>query len=117
MGFFYRYEDETTVCHFDIYYELVEYRTQHLRLHFFPIKSVTPKGVWIDDQGRKRFILVGARKRYACPTIVEALESFVARKKRQLGILQTQVNNVEFYLKLAEQEHERQESGMAQASG
>lgn len=43
----------------------------------------TPKGVWLDDWGNRRFVLRDARKRYACPTRQEALESFIARKRRQ----------------------------------
>lgn len=55
--------------------------------HEHPVISATPTGVWIDVLGRKRFVKLNARKRYACPTEAEALESFRARKRRQIRIL------------------------------
>lgn len=70
----------------------------------FAVVSTTPKGVWLDDFGRSRFVLQGARKRFACPTIPEAYESFRARKQAQLRILQRQIEDVERMLHLAEAE-------------
>ena len=66
------------------------------------VARVTPKGVWlkgIDD--RQRFVLAAARKRFACPTKEEALESFLARKKSQLRIYATKINNVNTAIALA----------------
>jgi hypothetical protein len=58
-----------------------------------PVISRTPKGVWLDYCG-KRFVLDSSRKRFACPTVEEAEESFIARKTRQLSILNKQAANV-----------------------
>ena len=69
-----------------------------IRLMEFKVVKTTPKGVWLsrksglDDftDSYKRFVRRDAVKRYACPTIQEAKESFIARKERQVGILSAQ---------------------------
>lgn len=74
----------------------------HLELHLreLPVIKTTPKGVWIELYGHsirydsKRFVLLNARKRYACPTKEAALESFIARKQRQERILKSQLDDV-----------------------
>lgn len=55
----------------------------------------TEQGVWLEtgETGRK-FVLRGARKRFACPTKEEAWESFRARKKKQLRLLMSQIAHV-----------------------
>lgn len=56
----------------------------------------TAKGAWIDlGFGDKRFVLLTARKRYACPTQAEALESFIHRKERQATIYQSRLDKAE----------------------
>jgi hypothetical protein len=66
----------------------------YLYAESIPVLRETKKGVWIgyDEEG-KRFVLNDARKRYACPTVEEALESLKARKHRQIRILQGQLEN------------------------
>ena len=71
-----------------------------LSKHEYPVVSVTPTGAWIDVFGRKRFVKLNARKRYACPTEVEALESFRARKRRQIRILKHNLAAAEAALRL-----------------
>lgn len=61
----------------------------------FRVLKTTPRGVWLDDFGRQRFVRQDARKRFACPTRGEALESFRARKKRQLSIMKARVALIE----------------------
>ena len=62
---------------------LVEVRLQR----FFVIRR-TPKGAWIRYYtGKQKFVLLTARKRFACQTIEEARVSFIARKKRQICLL------------------------------
>lgn len=53
----------------------------------FPVIKETPRGVWIGYGCRRRFVLHEARKRYAYPTVAEAWESLVARRKRESSIL------------------------------
>lgn len=71
----------------------------------FEVDRRTPKGVWISRgfMGR-RFVLKSARKRYACPTLAEALESFIARKRKQISIYSKRIANAELALMLAAQD-------------
>jgi hypothetical protein len=88
-GFLYRYQESRTG----------ETRL-HLYLYRFPIVKVTPCGVQISVWGSRRFVLASARKRYACPTEAEALESYRARKRRQIGILRHRLAEAEAALRL-----------------
>lgn len=71
----------------------------------YPVMKHTPKGVWLDIYDQKKFVLRDARKRYACPTMEEALESFVARKKRQIRILSTRLRHAEDAIMKAEYQY------------
>lgn len=73
-----------------------------LVLHEYLVVSRTRRGTWIDVWGRKKFLLDGARKRYACPTKEEALESYRARKKKQIAILERQLEKARAALLLNE---------------
>lgn len=68
----------------------------HIHCLSIPVLKETPKGVWIgyhwDD---RRFVLRDARKRYACPTKLEALESFRQRKRRQYEIYRARIKHIE----------------------
>lgn len=70
-----------------------------LQMWWYPVKRRTPKGAWISD----RFIRLTAFKRYACNTETEAIESFIARKKRQIKILTAQLKNAEQDLALTKE--------------
>lgn len=80
------------------------YSTRELSLREFLVVRETPRGAWIEGPFglTRRFVRLNARKRYACPTVEEARESFMARKKRQIRILRTQLANAEQSLQLAE---------------
>jgi hypothetical protein len=88
----------------DTLYRFHEVRWSESRLVLvkdeFKVLSKTEHGVWIDVYGNKRFVNLDARKRYACPTVQEALESFQARKKRQIRILTRQLKQAEAALTL-----------------
>ncbi len=60
--------------------------TLQVHLQEFPVISLTPTGAWLEVRGSARFTKQDVRKRFACPTKQEALESFIARKKRQASI-------------------------------
>ncbi len=97
----YRYEDR--LVHSGFYYDdgyTAEYglgtaRVEVVLRTFFVVKR-TPKGVWLDVFKRNeddahnidgaRFVLLKSHKRYACATIEEARESFIARKRKQIVI-------------------------------
>ena len=68
-----------------------------VRLREFPVVRHTPKGVWLERTWMPygsnslrtdglRFVLRDANKRFACPSVEEARESFIARKTRQIRI-------------------------------
>jgi hypothetical protein len=56
------------------------------------VAKVTPKGVRLCTG---RFVLREGRKRWACPTLEEALQSFIARKKAQRRIYLAAVNRAD----------------------
>lgn len=79
---FYRYTNSSTVISLEVFYLISE----------------TPKGFWIayewdNSSEYKRWIPKTSKKRFAYPTIKEALESFKARKLSQEKILTRQLNN------------------------
>lgn len=68
-----------------------------VNLDTFDIIKETLKGQWVQDEPRflkPRFVLNHGRKRYAHHSKEEALLSFVARKRKQLRILKTQLRHV-----------------------
>jgi len=81
----------------------------------YEVLKHTPKGTWIilgwDGyvvEGNltpvKRFVLRDATKRYACPTIKEALESFKYRKIRQKSLLNDKIEDINIALRKADDE-------------
>lgn len=69
----------------------------------FPIHKETPCGAWIVQESwlsgpnevplreALKFVNLKANKKFACRTVAEAKESFLARKKRQIRILNSQI--------------------------
>jgi hypothetical protein len=85
----YRYEDVQYASQLNEYDEPIGPGRLEVKLREIPVIKHTPKGVWIGYGNgilEKKFVLRDSRKRYACPTIEEAKESFIARKKCQVGI-------------------------------
>jgi hypothetical protein len=79
----------------------------HVSVHLFEYTVVkeTPKGVWLalfEFSSLKRFVLLDARKKFACPTKEEAMESFLARKRKQVKILSNQLRHVKEAIQIAE---------------
>jgi hypothetical protein len=70
------------------------------------VAKVTPCGVQLvrhliqgdvgssDYWTRRRFVLLNARKRFACPTMEEATESFYARKQCALRYAQRRISRI-----------------------
>ena len=85
MEYLYRYTD---VYGIENYIEL--------RLDRFEIVKKTQCGAWIKLYGgKKKFILNNTYKKWACATPEIALESFRARKKKQVRILKSQLKRAE----------------------
>lgn len=57
----------------------------------------TPCGYWIEEDDNwtlndKKWVSKTSKKRFAYPSLEEAANNFILRKKRQIAILQAQVN-------------------------
>lgn len=74
---------------------------RELVLMEFPVLRETRCGVRLTDG---KFILKQARKRFACPTKEEAMESFKRRKEVQISILKAQLRSAEWDFALARSE-------------
>lgn len=72
--------------------------TVAVRLWKMPVEKVTPKGVRLYG----RFVRNEGRKRWAHPTVEEAITSFRARKGRQIDYARAVVTRAEQALSLVE---------------
>lgn len=73
-----------------------------LEITWWRVDRWTPKGAWAAG----KFILLTAIKRWTCNTEEEAIASFVARKRKQIRILSTQLKRAEAELALVERKQE-----------
>lgn len=102
----YRYEDKLrSVGGFDVHgdYEHAYYDVD-LIFREYLIEKHTKCGVWINMPFypyKKRFINLTAKKKFACLTKQEALESFIKRKIRQIKILKQQLSGAEKAYRMA----------------
>lgn len=100
MEFWYRFDDVAYAAPFDETGSLPG--TIEVELRMYKLIRRTPKGAWIAQvfahvdggtfTGSERFVLDGAKKRFACPTIEAAKQSFIARKQRQIDIYQARIH-------------------------
>lgn len=71
--------------------------TTHIEAHWFKVLRLTAKGAWLQTEPfstvlqDNRWCARVARKRFACPTLPEAVESALARRARRLRILENTV--------------------------
>lgn len=79
---------------------MVTERALILNHYEYPIIRETKHGAWIDVLGHAKFVRLDARKRFACPTVEEAMESFRRRKQRQVKLLRAQLRMAEAALEL-----------------
>lgn len=109
--YLYRYDESTISRGLDQWEDPLPGYVLKLHLEQFEILKRTPKGAWIrrykfklfGSSKNKRFVLLTARKKFACPTKDEALESFKARKRRQIEILEHRLKKAKLALELAEE--------------
>jgi hypothetical protein len=64
-----------------------------LRVEAFEVLKHTPKGVQLRVYGERRFVLRDAYRRFACATLDEAKESFIARKEKQASIYEARARD------------------------
>jgi hypothetical protein len=86
MDELYRYEEKVYTPGIEVFDELFSAPDVWVLLQEHKVTGTTPKGVWIDYFGIKKFV---------------ALTSFIARKTRQLRILKAQTANIEVALSQA----------------
>lgn len=101
MDKLYRYEEKVGTPGIETFDGFISIPDVRVLLQKHKTTKITPKGVWIDYFGVKKFVLLTAHKQFACKTKQEALTSFIARKTRQLRILKAQVANTEVALSQA----------------
>jgi hypothetical protein len=100
--YWYRYDDIQYASPLDEY-ERVGIGEIKVHLQEYRVVKETPKGVWLQQQSSfskfgdsdRRFVLKDARKRFACPTKEQAMESFEARKKAQIRIYTARIKRAE----------------------
>ena len=75
-----------------------------VRLYAFNVVRTTPKGYWISIpySFKLKWVSSEAKKRFAYPTKEEALQSFRARKRRQVAILSYQLERAKMALNVSE---------------
>ena len=101
--FWYRYVDQRWSVTIDPEREIYGTRLE-VCLRKYEVLRHTEKGVWIKDwDGSERFVLKEARKRFACPTQKEAIESYIARKDRQIRIYSTRLDQAKSFKSDAEE--------------
>ena len=110
--YYYRYTEIRYSLGLDFYDEPLPGYRLGIVLESYEVSHYTPKGVWIfmessifalnEEDRQKRFILLSAKKKFAHKTKEEALESFIERKKAQIGILKQQLDMAEAALNIAQ---------------
>lgn len=98
--YWYRFEDVKYAGPVNEFGELDGPGHVELRLLSFKVRRETPRGVQLDMGCSIRFVSRTTHKRFACPTIAEAAESFRARKHRQRKIHQAWIDRVNVALSL-----------------
>lgn len=99
--FFYRYEDVQYAAPVDEFDNPMGRGELRVELRKYRVVKATPTGVWLALYlGHKRFVRLNARKRFACPTVAEAAESFRARKERQRAIHEARAERAERAMEL-----------------
>ena len=94
----YRYEDIRYAPPLDEFDMPIGGGSVGIMLREYRVVKATPRGVWLEHDNwlfdpEPKFVLQDSRKRFACPTIIEAKESFIARKNKQIRILAEQLSN------------------------
>ena len=89
-----------------------------LECRAYYVARITPKGVWLSGKppyrGRKKIRIRGCQlrwvpnnsyRRFACPEIRDARESFIARKKAQIRHLKSTISRVEYAIGICAKEY------------
>jgi hypothetical protein len=76
-------------------------------LEEFVVVKQTPCGSWIQPYNacpwmRPKFVLDSGKKRFAYPTKELAIDSYIIRKNKQIGIIQARLDNAKLWLDQAQ---------------
>lgn len=96
----------TTYYRYEFYPYEHSYGGGELCLRTFVAVKKTPKGAWIVEAPygiKKRFVLDSGRKKFAYQDIKQALDSYIARKRRQITLLTYQLENAQSGLAAAKE--------------
>jgi hypothetical protein len=66
----------------------------HVTVDSFMVVKETPCGYWIEVNEGSRWVSATGKKRYAYPTVEEAIEGWRARKQRQISILRSKIAEI-----------------------
>ena len=94
----------------DIWYRYVDSDQEWSRDPFeltFHVKRYTAKSAVLDWYGQEKFVLLNARKRFAYPTRELAMESYVARKEREIRMMSARHDRAVEYLAAAQAMRDR----------
>lgn len=108
----YRLEDRRYAPPVDEWGDIIGTGRADVEVRKFRVIKITPKGVRVAEAfldgtfrpittAESRVILDSSYKRFACPTMALALESYQARKKRQIGIYQARASAAKECLRIA----------------
>lgn len=103
FGFLYRYDEVRYSNGIDQWDDPLPGYTLRLELSKYAILKNTPKGAWIDLYSHgtdKKFVNLTANKKFACRTEEDAKVSFMARKERQIKILEAQLHQARLALSM-----------------
>ena len=103
----YRYMETQYAAPLDEYERPMGNGSVQINLTEYHVIKETPKGVWLRHTGFlmynwKKFVLLGSRKKFACPTKEEAMVSFIARKRAQIRIYKDRLESAEMALAIVE---------------
>lgn len=105
---YYRYEEYATASADEWGDYDPRSRRINVRLRSYRVVKKTPKGAWVAESygpliwsGKPRFVLDESTKRFACPTLAEALDSFMARKRKQIRLMSRRIDDAEEAMRLA----------------
>jgi len=100
--FLYRYEEKCYGNGVDQFDNPLPGHYINIELRSYEILKRTKKGVWIRKHyDKRRFVLLTARKKFACETKEDALESLIKRKERQILLLSNKLSVIKDALSIA----------------
>lgn len=91
----YRVEETTYSAGVDEWGDPVPGGPTKTNLQAYEVIRLTPKGGWVAGDRGPVFVNLSWRKRFAVPTVEEAVTSFYARKTRQIRIAQATIRRAE----------------------